>query len=169
VSGMNAEFEIYAEDAATFRRSGRGKDFSVGIMPPAVKEPEPVAVQEPEPFRAPEPQMTEIIDLDDVAKAERGIVPPALVETEPPFEVVKPPVEEDFQPLADVEAMVEIEKGFQPVSKLESASRFVEMLELEGWTVGLLAEAEMSDLTPYPGIGPATARAIVEEAKALVG
>ena len=73
ISGQGAEFEIYTVDATIFRRSGRGRDFSVGIAPPAPPqepEPEPEPVQE---FQAPAPQLAQINELDAVARGEAGI------------------------------------------------------------------------------------------------
>jgi len=74
VNGRGAEFEIYAVDANIFRRSGRGRDFSVGIAPPA-PEPEPAPTPQPHetPFQAPPPKLAEIERLDAVARKERGL------------------------------------------------------------------------------------------------
>ena len=75
VEGVGAEFEIYTVDANLFRRSGRGRDFSVGIAPPApAPEPEPEPEPQPE-YTAPPVRMAEILDLDDVARGERGQAP----------------------------------------------------------------------------------------------
>ncbi len=106
ISGTGAEFRIYTVDATIFRRSGRGRDFSVGIAPPVQElapEPEPQP-QEPE-YQAPAPQMAEILALDEVARGERGPAPqpepapsteqaatptPAAVQPPPPLVASEP-------------------------------------------------------------------------------
>jgi len=118
VNGRGAEFEIYAIDANIFRRSGRGRDFSVGIAPPAPPEAEPEPEPQPEPFQAPPPPLAEIERLDAVASGTSGTVrepepsqpatpipepvqfPPPLVETKPgpPRAVLEPQPEPENVP-----------------------------------------------------------------------
>ena len=73
IAGEGAEFRIYTVDATLFRRSGRGRDFSVGIAPPAQQpEPEPAPAPVQREYTAPQVQMAQILDLDEVARGERG-------------------------------------------------------------------------------------------------
>ena len=188
VNGRGAEFEIYAIDANVFRRSGRGRDFSVGIAPPAPEpEPEPEPQPQPEPFQAPPPALAEIERLDAVATAERGIArePEPLQPATPIPEPVQspPPLVESKSTWAEQLQAVAEAQGDEPETMPEQAApathtpldvlelgKFEEILDSEGWTVEKLAGADPLELTPYPGIGSVTATKIVDQAKAhLVG
>ena len=195
IEGQGFEFEIYTVDANIFRRSGRGRDFSVGIAPPAA-EPEPEPAPEPQPeYTAPPPQMAEINELDAVAREEAGVAPapapapsteqaatprPVLVQPPPPLVSEKVDLTGGPPPLPSAEDL-EVQGPHTGLTELDIAiaqeqekdhplealnlGRFQEMLEHEGWTIPGLAAAGAGELTPYPGIGQVTAENIIKKAQ----
>ena len=194
VEGQGAEFEIYTVDANLFRRSGRGRDFSVGIAPPAEPVPEPAPEPEPE-YTAPQPQLAEILELDEVGRGERDSTPqpapapsteqaatpttPAAVQSPPPLVTSQPAGGPPKLPTADElsddpemdevapEVAISIAREQTQDHPLEplDLGRFQEILEGEGWTIVSLANAKPAELMPYPGIGEATAEKIVKAAQ----
>ena len=148
IEGQGAEFEIYTVDANIFRRSGRGRDFSVGIAPPAqTPEPEPQPEQRPE-FVAPPPQMAVIRELDAVAREEAGMAPvpapdpiPDQAATPLPAAVPPPP------PLVP-STPIEMTAGPPPLPTVEE----------------LAEEPEPEEQEPeMPEVDPATTMAMAQE------
>lgn len=135
IDGRGSEFEIYAVDANIFRRSGRGRDFSVGIAPPAPEpEPEPTPQPHETPFQAPPPQLAEIERLDAVARRERGLA------QEPEPQQTATPIPEPVQapqPLQAPPALVETRPG-------PPRATFEEPREMT-WAEQLQAVAGMGD------------------------
>jgi len=148
------EFEIWAVDAPTFQRLGRGKDFTVGIPAPQPEEkpPEP-SVQEKR-YEPGKPEMAEIVRLDEPGHAAQESEPPPLAESEP-IRIVQ----EDLPtPLAAM--------SFE---KVRGGERVRAMLENESWTVEALAGADPEDLVGYPGVGKVAAAKIIAEANRCSG
>lgn len=144
IGGVSAEFEIHAQDAHFFRNLGRGKDFSVGIAAPAPEpEPEPVSVAVAQEYTPPPPVPAEIV-------AARPEPEPEVV-----MKAVEEPVEYNF-------GLEQLDVPGIPAGLLDEIKS---MLEIEGWTVPQLASAATDELTPYPNVGTARAKALIEAAQ----
>lgn len=69
VKGPGHKLEIHINDLPRFKRSGRGRDFIIGVAPPE-DAPKPVEVSlEDHYFKAAPPQLAEIERLDELALA----------------------------------------------------------------------------------------------------
>lgn len=148
VDGPGHKLEVHINDLPKFRRSGRGRDFAVGVPGPV--EMTPVIIEIPAPaqngrYQAPEPQLAQIERLDEVGARARGI------ESQP-----MPAVASNGQSTYDL-------------SGLDLGEKVQQMLENESWTVEKLAQADPEELRAYPGIGPKIATVIVDKAKEYIG
>lgn len=167
-------FEVWAADAPTFQRLGRGKDFTVGVpAPPPQAEPEPVQPQEQEQkYEPPPPPLAEIVSVDSVA------APPPLVSAEP-IVIVKDiapregtvqghdmgldKLDEDTARMIDP-PVIELD-DFKLNARTKRALKA--LFDEHSWTVPMLVRVGPEALTPYKGIGQKTAERIIEEAKRL--
>ncbi len=70
VRGPGHKLEVHVNDLSRFKRSGRGKDFAVGVQAPEEARPEPEAPPEAVPYVAPQPELAEIERLDRIAAGE---------------------------------------------------------------------------------------------------
>lgn len=135
IRGTGHVFPVWAADVHKFHRAGRGKDFTVGV-------PAPEAASKPEPV---------------VVKEEPRWQPPVPELAT----VVRRPQPETFQALEPVQP-----DPPKLVGELDGVpEHLMTMLADADWTLRMLADAEESDLTPYPGIGPVIARRIIREAR----
>jgi len=153
------EFPIWAADAPTFRRLGRGKDFTVGIPAPVVEEkptPEP-EIQEGR-YSPGEPELAEIIRLDTAP-------PPPLAESEP-IRIVQENLEAKIEKLneADYDPPNMAAMSFEGV---RGAEKVRQALTADGWTLADLTSATIEDLVVYPGVGKVAAARIIAEANSL--
>jgi hypothetical protein len=139
ISGTGHKFEVHVQDLPIFRRSGRGKDFRIGVAPPEdrIAPVEPQAANEYEP---PPPEMATIERLDEVASAEQP-----------------PPAEQQAT------------GSMMPDLSALNLGALEPVLAADGWTIAKLAEVQdVSDLVTYRGIGPVRAAQIMNKAKGLV-
>lgn len=151
VNGPGHKFEAHINDLPKFRRSGRGRDFAVGVAQP-VELAKPVLVEIPvvtngNEYRPPEPALAQIERLDTVGAASRGVALPP--------EPAMGPV-----PMTNSQATYDL-------TALELGEKIQSMLEAESWTVERLAEANLEELKAYPGIGPKMAKNIIERAAGI--
>jgi hypothetical protein len=148
-----AIIEIWAQDAHYFQNSGRGKHYTVGVAPPREPEPEPQPepqqAQEPE-YQAPAPELATIERMDPVGQ---GVMEP------PPLARVERPAQEASGD-GDLDALEM--QGFR--GDVGAVKR---MLTAEGWTMESLANAQVEELVPYPGIGAVWAAKLIAEANRL--
>jgi hypothetical protein len=145
VLGPGHKFEVHTSDVHRFARSGRGKDFRVGVPPPesrqATPEPEPKATEPA--YQPPAPELAQIERLDPVG---------ARARTHMPQPVTEPPKTQ--------------ENGPRPLDALNLGA-LQDVLEMESWTVEGLAVADPDELTGYKGIGPVRAGQIIKRAQEL--
>jgi GT2 family glycosyltransferase len=158
IHGPGYRFEIHTSDSPKFRRSGRGKDFMVGVGPPP-DAPAPEPPKETPAYQASSPQLAEIERLDEVA--ERAGVATAHGQPAPGVPDLPPIPASEWQPEA-----VTPEDYALDVMELGALE---DVLEAEGWNVLKLAQAEPGELTPYKGIGPVRAGQIIAKARDHLG
>lgn len=138
IDGPGHKFEVHLNDLPKFRRSGRGRDFAVGV--PAPVEMIPVTIPAPQEngrYQAPEPQLAQVERLDNVGMVARGIEP---------------------QPIDNGNKTYDL-------SGLDLGEKVQQMLEAESWTIEKLAQADPEELEAYPGIGKMTSKRIIDTAK----
>lgn len=173
IEGQGHEFQIVVQDADHFRKMGRGKDFTVGIPAPRPPEPEPEPEPEVKARTMPQPPTAEIIRFDSIAAQERGIVeePPPLVDDYAGIQGAD-------TGLAEMDAEIALRRERAEAAKENRLAPLDNMgirnwenvkpqLEIETWTIPMLARAIPDELIPYPGIGAKTAQDIIEAAKKL--
>jgi len=66
ISGPGTKIQVHKNDTSKFRRSGRGKDFRIDVLPPDEFQ-QPEQKESNPPYQAPEPQLGTILQLDNTA------------------------------------------------------------------------------------------------------
>jgi len=156
IFGKGFKFPIWVQDAAYFASMGRGKHFTVGVTPPPQeKAPEPVVeqvqVQPESEFQAPEPELAVIERLDPVGAQTRG-----------------QPVPDDDTFQGPDTGLAELDMEIAAIKDdPRTPLQMKRMLTVEGWHLESLANADVEELVPYPGIGKVTAAKAIAEANAL--
>lgn len=70
ITGVGSKFQVHVDDQMKFKRSGRGKDFFLGVPSPAKEngaEPKPAVELTEDIFSAPEPEVAMVERLDKKA------------------------------------------------------------------------------------------------------
>lgn len=138
VDGKGHRFEVHTGDLPIFRRSGRGRDFRVGVAPPEGAVVTPAAPASAGPPPAP--------SAPALATLERR--EPVRVATAPPTPASPPG---DVALLALLEAM--------------HLGQIAEAMLTDGWTVARLAAAQPAELTRYRGVGAVRAAQMIGRAR----
>lgn len=141
IDGKGAIFEVANADLPFFARSGRGKDFKIGVPPPASYQPPQAAAQPAKgngKYVAPAPELATIERLDSVA-AQAG----AKAQPQPPHQD----------------------------SELAFLGNVHLALHQAGYTLQKLADASPSELigNPHLNIGLAQAARVINQAKQKLG
>ena len=148
ISGTGHKFEVHVQDLPIFRRSGRGKDFSIGVAPPQ-DHISPPAEPEANEYAPPSPEMATIERLDEVAEEQRTA------------ESVEQPASGERQATGSMQP--------EPNLDVLNLGALEPLLAADGWTLERLAEIQdISDLVTYRGIGPVRAAQIMNKAKELI-
>lgn len=144
IQGSGYIFKVHTSDLQRFKASGRGRDFIIGVNPPADHKPED-KIEQPPAYVAPP------VELDGTEVE--------IMNTEP--ELVPRP---DGKP-------IEVEEAIDPSAftiddDLILNHSLKKALKDEGWTFEKIAmEATEGSLREIDGIGPRTELRIIEEVK----
>jgi hypothetical protein len=150
IQGLGHKLQVHIDDLVIFKGLERGQAFSIGIPEPRPIEVEPQSqTQQSEKYNGGEPKLATLERMDTVSES--------VVETTPI----------EHQPLTDIDnhPLPNGKSSYTDVAVLGLSDNISEMLSLENWTVEKLAEANISELTAYRGIGDTRATQIVESAK----
>jgi hypothetical protein len=147
IEGTGHKLQVHTDDLNIFRGMERGQAFSVGIPEPRIEAMPIAQTQQPvQKYNGGEPELATLERLDESPA-------PAVVENTPV----------EYQPLTDIGNHPV--NGYSDISNLGLSEAITNMLTLENWSIKKLAEANLSELTAYRGIGEARATQIVESAK----
>jgi len=116
---------------------------------------EPVAPQEVE--RIPVPQPVEVSQ-----PPQQSETPEEIVETEPPST--------EIWPMEEVKRLrTALKDGLGILEEVKGLSySIVSQLELRGWTMESLSEANIADITVIEGVGPKRAQLVIDSAKKVI-
>ncbi len=134
------------------------------------------------------PELAVIERLDKVAMETRGLAPqmqekplPVITEVQLPTDIQAFAEPGEAIPYEDEIAHGKELEGELPVEISQTLTQanmhnlgdldlgvFESTLTMDSWTVELLAEAEIGDLTGYPRIGEVRAKVIIDQAKELI-
>ncbi len=185
VFGTGHVFQILVSDKDIFAKRSREYrhaeklEYLKPAMPP-VPEPRSQAVPQPQAARGLVPDLAVIERLDKIAMESRGL-PVVTEEQLPEPSIVKVGIdlavpERDY-PAPQLPTDTKIVDAGSPLIGVADPGfslgdldlgAFKDTLELEGWTVQMLANAEIGDLTGYKNIGNSRAKTFIDQARELI-